>query len=270
VRLRARFDRYVASIIGRHDHCDLFLPANADLALRHLIVVLEPVRSWSRGNTNVGYRIYDLRTEQGFSDEHDRPLRGMRADGPAVVRCAGHTLVMLPLGDPSDWPERGADAWSMLPERVYFDELEHSPRGSLQAIEHRPRARSERSVVMRTTGTRDTGMGLVDNGDLAGTLELYGRDRHGVVSVGAAALKDGVLLGRYARCDGHMLLEDPKLSRVHALLVQVDDALLCIDTASRNGTRVTGMPDARVIEVDERMELQLGTRTMASWRWAAS
>ena len=46
VRLRARFGRHVAAIIGRHDQCDLFLDKHSSLALRHLAVVLDPVQSW--------------------------------------------------------------------------------------------------------------------------------------------------------------------------------------------------------------------------------
>ena len=126
------------------------------------------------------------------------------------------------------------------------------------------------SMVMRTHGPRDTGMRLVERGDAAGTLELYGDTRSGAITIGADALRDGVLLGRYARCDGAALLDDSRLSRVHALLLHVDTALLAIDTASRNGTRARGQPDARVTVVQPDLELELGTRTRVRWRWAAS
>jgi hypothetical protein len=258
VRLRARFDRYVAGIVGRHDQCDLFLPTNVDLALRHLAIVLDPVKSWSRNSSKVGYRVLDLRTTGGFCDEDDRPLRGLRADGPAVIRCAGHVIVILPLGDPTDWPERADDAWAMLPERVYFDELDHVPSGSMPRMLPR---QTRQSVVMRTHGPRDTGQGLVEGGDIAGTLELHGKSRSGVITVGADALRDGVLLGRYARCDGAALLDDPKLSRVHALLLHVDDALLAIDgnaeqpaERSNAGACERFLEDERGIETrDERL-----------------
>src|SRR5262249_30553341 len=69
VRLRARFGRHVAAIIGRHDRCDLYLDRHGSLALRHLAVILDPVQSWRRGSTAVRYRVLDLRTERGFTDE---------------------------------------------------------------------------------------------------------------------------------------------------------------------------------------------------------
>src|SRR5262245_47638206 len=218
VRLRARFGRHVASIVGRHDQCDLYLDRHASLALRHLAIVLDPVQSWSRNSTTVRYRVLDLRTECAFTDEESKRLRGLRAEGPAFVRCAGHALFILPLGDPTDWPESPSDAWAMLPERVYFDELQSSPEGSLRDY----RKNTSRSTIFRTEGLRDTGMHLV-HGGVAGTLEVIGDTKRGTLNIGDRALRDGVLIGRYARCDGTHLLEDGSLSRVHMLLLHLDD-----------------------------------------------
>lgn len=271
VRLRARFGRHVAAVIGRHDQCDLYLDKHSSLALRHLAVVLDPVKSWRAGSTNVSYRVLDLRTERGFTDEDGKGLRGLRAEGPAFVRCAGHALFIMPIGDPSDWPQSANDAWGMLPERVYFDELRGDPRGSLTNLPkaEATRSSSHRSMIFRTTGPRDTGMGLVDHGDVAGTLDIIGPNLRGALSLGDQALRDGILLGRYARCDGAALLDDPSLSRVHILLLHVDDALLAIDTASRNGSHLPGQRKTRVIAVERDTELHLGKHTRIRWRWTA-
>jgi hypothetical protein len=270
VRLRARVGRHVAAIVGRHDQCDLFLDRHASLALRHLAVVLDPVQSWERGSTTVRYRVLDLRTECGFSDEHGKSMRGLRAEGPAIVRCASHAIFVLPLGDPSDWPARPGDAWEMLPERVYFDEMQCRPEGSLT---HMPVDLAgnvtRRSMIFRTHGPRDTGAGFVQRvGDIAGMLHIVGETRTGVLTIGNDALRDGILLGRYARCDGAAMLEDPLLSRVHALLVGIDDAVIVVDTASVNGTFLAGQPSARVITVTGDTEIYLGKRTRIRWRWA--
>jgi hypothetical protein len=269
--LRARVARYVAAMVGRHDHCDLFLRGSEELALRHLAIVLDPVKSWSRNATAVRYRVLDLRTQHGFRDEHGRPLRGLRAEGPAVLRCAGYALFILPLGDPSDWPESGNDAWAMIPERVYFDELKNVPEASIPKMMARDfqNAQTHVSVIMRTQGPRETGDSLVMPGAGVGTLELIGKHHRGTLTLGHAALRDGVLVGRYARCDGAGILDDPSLSRVHALLLDVEDAFLVIDTASRNGTRLYGQEDARVIAIAGDTELGLGSRTRARWRFTA-
>jgi hypothetical protein len=273
VTLRARVARHVASIIGRHDACDLFLPNNSELALRHLAIVLDPVQSWSKDQSTVRYRVLDLRTQTGFHDENDRLLRGLRCDGPALLRCGGYVLFVLPLGDRTDWPEKAEDAWAMLPERVYFDELERCPESSIQLVPHNQMGpTTRRSMIMATPGPRDSSDSLVMWGapDHAGTFEIYGRQSRGALSLAHDALRDGVLIGRYARCDGAGLLDDQSLSRVHLLLLHTDDALLAIDTASRNGSRLYGQPNARVISITGDTELALGSKTTARWRWSAS
>jgi len=277
VTLRARVARYVATIIGRHDRCDLFLHDRHELGLRQLAIVLDPVQSWSRDSAAVRYRVLDLRTQTGFADEHGRTLRGLRCEGTALLRCAGYALFLVPLGDPTDWPESAEDAWAMIPERVYFDELACSPRGSMPAMPASPPAMhaTRRSMIIRTQGPRETADSLVcadgtgaGRDTHAGTLELIGKHHRGTLTLGHDALGDGVLIGRYARCDGAGLLDDPSLSRVHMLLLQVEDALLAIDTASRNGTRLVGEADSRVIQLGGDTELGLGSRTRARWRWS--
>jgi hypothetical protein len=268
--------RHVAAIVGRHDECDLFLNMHARLALRHLAVVLDPVSDWRPG-ANVRYRVLDLRTTDGFADENDRPLRGMRGEGPALLRCGGYALFVMPLGDPTDWPAEADDAWAFLPERVYFDELDRSPQGSVRRMPSLPRlpgsafndAATQRSLIVRTHGPRDTSVGLVDSGDTAGTLELIGPRNRGTIRIGQNELRDGVLIGRYARCNNAQLADDPSLSRVHALLIQIDDAILAIDTASLNGTREVNQSKARLIQLFGDTELVLGTSTRARWHWVS-
>lgn len=267
VRLTARVQRPVAAIVGRHDHCDLFLTAREDLALRQLAVVLEPVTNWTRGATNIRYRVLDLRTTEAMTGEDGKRIRGLVAEGPAIVRCGGYTLFALPLGDPSDWPASGEDAWSMLPARVYLDEIPPDiahgslPRIPQQLAESRPGA----STITRTSGVRDTGMRLVQ-GDVAGYLELYCPTKNVTLAIGESALKDGVLLGRYDRCDAKdIATDDTSLSRVHALLMRIEDRLMLVDTASSNGTFEKGQ-QVRVVVIESDTELRLGKKTFARWR----
>jgi hypothetical protein len=267
VTLRARVERHVAAVIGRHDQCDLYVTGSDGLALRHLAILLDPVQSWKRGDATVRYRVLDLRTTDGFSDETGRPLRGMRCEGPALLRCAGYALFLLPVGDRSDWPASPEEAWSFLPERVYFDELERPAEGSYTRL---PQPGVRTSTIVRTPGIHDTSSGLVQQGKSAvGTLEVRGAHTGGFIDVGQQELLDGVLLGRYPRCNGAGFSDDSSLSRVHALLIQIDDSLLVVDTASRNGTRRTGHSDARIVELRGETELELGTSTRVRWRWTS-
>ncbi len=267
--LHARIQRPVSAVVGRHDRCDLYLHGRGQLALRQLAVVLEPVISFQKGAT-VRYSVFDLRTTDGMIDEDGKRLRGLAAEGPAILRCAGYTLFFLTLGDPTDWPASASDAWAMLPERVYFDELENCATGSVPVIKM-PRADVHQSFITRTHGPRDAGMQLAqgDAGDAAGTLEIIGTHRHLELTIGQTALRDGVLLGRYGRCDATDATgEDGSMSRVHALLLQTGDRLLLIDTASSNGTHVDGVA-SRLTMIDQDTEVLLGKKTRVRWRWSS-
>ncbi|MBA3454711.1 MAG: FHA domain-containing protein [Deltaproteobacteria bacterium] len=265
VKLCAQVQRPVAAIVGRHDRCDLYLAHREELSLRQLAIVLDPVKNWQRGASNVRYRVLDLRTGTPIVDEDGKPMRGLIAEGPAIFRCAGYAMFILPLGDPTDWPASASDAWSMLPERVYLDELENAPQGSIPQI-RMPRPDARETYITRTGGPRDTGMRLAQ-GDAAGVLELHTPNRQVTLTIGHKALADGILIGRYSRCDAtEAAHEDHSLSRVHALLIQVDDRLLLVDTASTNGTFAHGEP-ARVVVFDGTTELRLGKRTFVRWRW---
>jgi hypothetical protein len=132
-------------------------------------------------------------------------------------------------------------------------------------------AATHRSLIVRTHGPRDTTDGsLVESGDIAGTLELVGPRNRGTIRIGHDELRDGVLIGRYARCNNAQLADDPSLSRVHALLIQIDEAIVAIDTASLNGTRESNQPKARLIQLLGDTELILGTATRARWHWMSS
>ncbi len=267
VCVRARVDRHVTAVVGRHGCCDLYLEGREALALRQLAVVVAPLSSWRKGSSEVSYRVLDLRTTAGMLDETGRALRGMRAEGPSLLRCGGYVLLALPLGDPTDWPERAEDAWAMLPERVYFDELARPPDGSALNVRV-PRRAPGFTVITRTLGPRDTAaVRLVEHGEAAGKLVITGPAGQLALTVGERALREGVLLGRYARCDGAVMGLADTLSRVHAMLLLADERLLVIDTASTAGTCVLGAEAARVIELVGATTLELGGETQVAWRW---
>ena len=99
------------------------------------------------------------------------------------------------------------------------------------------------------------------------SLVITGPAAQSTITVGEHALREGVLLGRYARCDNGASDHADSLSRVHALLLQTDDRLLVIDTASTFGTRMASGLDARVFELIGPTELELGLDTRVLWRW---
>jgi len=143
----------------------------------------------------------------------------------------------------------------------------HCPEGSMRLPR---REKSQRkSMIFRTHGPRDTSTGSVSaSGTHGGTIDVIGPNLAGQIKVGERELRDGVLLGRYARCDSAAFVDDPSMSRVHALLIQIDDRILLVDTGSVNGTRLVGEHRARVIELAGDTDFQLGKATKARWRLA--
>lgn len=248
--LRACFGRPVTAILGRHGRCDLVLWGD-DIALRHIAIVIDPVVSWAEG-ARACYRAIDLRTSGGVIDEIGRPLQSFRADGPAVLRCGGQVLFVLPIGDPSDWPPSAKHAWEMLPQRIYLDECGGTARSHARTslIFRRPAVRSAEELIA---------------GDLAGTLEIEQPGHSSIIAFGTRALLDGVLLGRYDRCELLGDLDD-SVSRVHAMLVRVGDRLVLVDLASSHGLGPIGGGRARVAELVDGAAVWLGRQTRLRWR----
>jgi len=68
-----------------------------------------------------------------------------------------------------------------------------------------------------------------------------------VLEATAEELRDGVLLGRYPRCQGTLeLCRDGSVSRVHALILRRRGRTLLIDCGSTNGTELRPAKDAPV------------------------
>jgi hypothetical protein len=85
--------------------------------------------------------------------------------------------------------------------------------------------------------------------------------------LGARAIEQGVLLGRYERCDtaGLPMFADHSISRVHLLVIQIDGALYAIDTASMNGTWQGGL-SVRSAKLLPGTVLRLACHATVEWR----
>lgn len=295
-----------SAIIGRHSMTDLYLDGDASLSLRHLAVVVSPLES---SPDNIRFRVIDLRTQAAFQDEHGRRFEGLVAEGPLFVRCGNYALMCLVTGDPTAWPERAEDAWSFIPERVYLQADSAEPdrwrrkkrnrgerrlrgRGRERRLrgEHSPGEDDERQARgkprKRAPFDRQGAVTLVqgelgpvraqtrllgDGEEPIGALKLRVGDKYHAVLVGPQAMRRGILLGRYERCDvdGSKLLTSESISRVHLLVVQDGERVYAIDTASTNGTWVLDDDrEVRIIGLDVDVELCLGN-DLAYLRWSS-
>jgi hypothetical protein len=211
--------------------------------LRHLAVILK------RSEGAVRYRVLDLRTATAFEDEQGRRLEALESDGPTLLRCAAFALLLLPTGAGQLWPDDAAEALTCLPGRVHIDcasadpdrwaEAARASRYELRRPEHLGSA-SLTTTSVSFPGPVFLSPLLAEGGPARGELLLASGSGRASLRLGKEAARQGVLLGRYDRCDGGglPLLSSPSLSRVHLLIVEVGATLCAIDTASHNGTRL--------------------------------
>jgi hypothetical protein len=122
-----------------------------------------------------------------------------------------------------------------------------------------------------TGGLTRTGGGLLASAEPRhGMLELASEGAREVWPVGDRALANGILLGRYERCDGHgsRILARRGISRVHALIIAVDGAPHVLDLGSTNGTWIDGA-EIRVARLHAGTTFRLGERgPTITWRGA--
>ncbi len=227
-------------IVGRHSAAEIFLPSDPSLSLRHLALILD-----RRGDAPLRFRVLDLRTATAFRDEHGRRLEGVEADGPILLRCASFALMLFPThGSEDRWPEDAEAGWRRVPECAWLDATTADadrwaePRVLREVRVPRAASASDSTSSISFPGPVFVAPQASDSGPPRGELVVSGELDRVSLPVGKEAARQGVLLGRYDRCDGAglPLLSNPGLSRVHLLVIEVGGTLHAIDTASRNGS----------------------------------
>ena len=268
VCLAAKPDTITTAIIGRHARADFFVPDDPEVSLRHLAVIVHPGRGGPR------FSVLDLRSGRGFRDERGERRDALVADGSVVFRCASHTFFVLVGGRGERWPADAASAWASLPPRRYLDE---PPRPRLALVEDEPSRRRltlaedepSRPQITHVTGVRGPGVlqrRLVQEGESPlGELRVTSGGVAQAILLGRAAAREGVLVGRYERCDGAVQLEDARISRVHLLVIEIDGQLYAVDTASTNGV-LLGEEEQREVRLDYGTRLALGGESTVEWR----
>ena len=233
--LAAKVGEINAAIVGRHGMADLYLDGDTSLSLRHLAVITHP-----RSQEGLRFRLLDLRTGSCFSDEDGRPMRGLVADGPVFVRCGNYSLFCLPSSICKSWPDSAEDAWKMLPERIYESARDRPPTERVQRRgQEKSHGCGNTTQIIALRGPSWARRRMTDRReDPLGELRIITPDGTSSIAVGPRAANDGVLVGRYERCDTRQLqtLCSFAISRVHLLVIQVEGVLHAVDTGSSNGT----------------------------------
>lgn len=250
-----------AAVVGRHDHCDLVVPArHADISLRHLVVLAR-----ARHVDEVSLRVIDLHTENGFSDPDGRPLRSIEAEGPVFLRLGSLTLAALVTGESAPIADDASDAFECIPTVVFVRERTTHPGARIRRRSGRDALTGCTRVLQRLPPLALGQLPALSD-DQVGTLWLENRNGFSCRPLRATDVERGVLIGRYERCDVTAgAIVDNRLSRVHLLVVRDQGELFALDTCSSNGTRIKNR-SISLVHFDPAHALVLADVVKVSWQ----
>ena len=226
-------------ILGRHERCDFVLSRDMDVSLRHLLV-----RATRGPGGHLHLRAIDLRSRVGLLSEDGRRCEAIASRGPLFLQVASYVVLLLPTG-PKIRP------WSRDPDETWRG---FSPRS--QEILPPPQPLKSRAAP-GADAVRLATITLTSSSPQAGDLT----STHAVWS---DQLERGILVGRDDRCS-HGGVDEGNLSRVHLVLLSVDDEVWAIDTASTNGTRVQDGPQFRQVLLSGDTQLVLADALALRW-----
>ena len=235
------------AVIGRHTKCDVVLPSDPAVALRHLLL-----RATTLDDGSPALRALDLRTGLGFHLDDDTERRALVATGPLALRVGRYALVAIP-------------SRAELPETRPSPEIVEAPRMP---------TRSGQTGSMRTSVTTLPPAPMLE--DVAREIAAAGYSkvtlRRGSewasVDLPDAALDAGVLVGRAYRCEERLRsVLTESVSRVHLLLLREHGAVCAFDCASMQGVYADGERVRRVRLPDAGGTLRLATKDPVILEW---
>ena len=226
-------------IVGRHERCDVVLSRDTDVSLRHLLV---------RATRSVGGQIHlraiDLRSRVGLLSEDGKRCEAIAAKGPLFLQIGSYTVMLLPTGrSMRPWTADAGATWAGFAPRS--QEILPPPQPLKSRAAPSPNAVKLAHITIQSSSPQA--------GDLTSTHAVW-----------SDQLERGILVGRDDRCS-HGGLEEGNLSRVHLVLLSVDDEVWAIDTASTNGTRIAQGPPFRQLLLTGETHLVLADALTVRW-----
>jgi hypothetical protein len=227
-------------ILGRHERCDVVLSRDGDVSLRHLLV-----RATRGPQGNLHLRAIDLRSRVGLLSEDGRRCEAIASRGPLFIQVASYVLFLFPTG-PSvrPWGYDADETWRGFAPRD--QEILPPPQPLKSRAAPGPTALKLATITIESSSPQA--------GDLTSTHAVW-----------SDQLERGILVGRDDRCS-HGGLEEGNLSRVHLVLLSVDDEVWAIDTASTNGTRLANAPPFRQHRLSGEAQLVLADALALRWQ----
>ncbi len=228
-------------VFGRHRRCDLRLRGDPTVALRHLLVRL------ARDGSLV---LDDLASGQGFDVGEVGRCHAASSRGMVCARVGSYALFFLPV-EVSLRAHSPREAWERLTATGQGERASLVRRPSPQFLGERTRAPEGGAVGDEVVGN-----------------VIVSRDQIGsVYPVTAAELEQGLIFGRYRRCDVRVAQRQSwsAVSRVHAMLCRWEGKLWAFDLASTNGIKVEGRR-VRCAPLGAPTRIDLGDGHRIYWR----
>ena len=251
----AWIDAPTSLVVGRHRTVDLRLKDDPRVALRQLVVLVMP-------GEEVSYRVIGLRPRAPLLDDtQGQPVHAFASQGVVASSVGRYQLFFLPTthGLPPD----ANLAWKRVGARVFLEGL-GLPRSTAVASDF-----DDETLIQRLDMDLHLGRRLLAQGEaVRGRLVVHSQLGRADLEVGTEALRSGLLLGRYERCETAGLgavLKGAEISRIHLLVVELGGVIWAIDLASTNGLWRKGMEE-RVTQLRGGDSLALGLgEVRVSW-----
>lgn len=147
-------------------------------------------------------------------------------------------------------------------------ELEQRSVADADQLSAGTRDKARRTIVQSISGPSRARRSLLAEGESPiGAMRIRSDDGKSTIIVGRRAVSEGVLFGRYERCDneGLKVLSNGRISRVHILLVEIAGGIYAIDAASTNGMWHNGK-ERRVLKLKFGSHFMLGDQ-LATLEW---
>jgi hypothetical protein len=226
-------------IAGRHERCDVVLSRDNDVSLRHLLV-----RATRGPNGQMHLRAIDLRSRVGLLCEDGSRCEAIASKGALFLQVASYVMMLLPTGpNVKPWSRDPDETWRSFGPRE--PEILPPPQPLKSRAAPAPDAVKLATITIQSSSPQA--------GDLTSSHAVW-----------SDQLERGILVGRDDRCS-HGGVEEGNLSRVHLVLLSVDDEVWAIDTASTNGSRAfSGQPFRQLLLTGET---QLVLADALTLRW---
>jgi hypothetical protein len=218
-----------ALVVGRHDRCDVTLPAASSGSLRHAAVMLWP----GEGDAAPRAIAVDLLSRHGLRTREGRAARRLSSTTALHFGAGESDVFVLVAARDKPFAVRFPDELDAHVSGALVDE--NAPKPATL-----PRDAWERSRVFRGGDTR----------------AVRGAEPGLVVRASADDVARGIVLGRYERCHRTDLIASRDVvSRVHALVFAAERSLWIVDTASTGGTTLVDDVGGARTELHEGMRI---------------